>query len=63
MGLSGLFRSLCFPLWISVESCALEIVGLESGLGLIIADFLPSPDLPEAPSGREGRSLRPAVFS
>jgi len=39
MGLSGLFRSPCFPLWLSVESCVLEIVGLELWSGLIIADF------------------------
>jgi hypothetical protein len=30
MGLSGFFRSPCFPLWLSVESRVLEIVGLES---------------------------------
>ena len=39
MGLSGCFRSLCFPLWLSVESRVLEIVGLESGSGLIMGDI------------------------
>jgi hypothetical protein len=40
MGLSGPFRSLCFPLWLGVESRVLEIVGLESGSGLIMGDII-----------------------
>ena len=36
MGLSGPFRSLCFPLWLGVESRVPEIVGLESESGLIM---------------------------
>jgi hypothetical protein len=40
MGLSGLFRSLRIPLGISVENRFLEIVGLDSGSGLIMGDFL-----------------------
>jgi hypothetical protein len=40
MGLSGLFRSLCFPLGISVENPVLEIEGLESRSGLIIGDLV-----------------------
>ena len=39
MGLSVLFRSPCFPLWLSVENRALEFVGLESGLGLEMGEF------------------------
>jgi len=39
MGLSSPFRSLCFPLWLSVESRVLEIVGLKSGSGLIMGDI------------------------
>jgi hypothetical protein len=39
MGLSGLFRSPCFPLRLSVESRVLEIVGSESGTALIMGDF------------------------
>ena len=39
MGLSGLFRSPCFPLWLSVENRAVEFVGLESGLGLEMGEF------------------------
>ncbi len=34
-----LFRSLCFPLWLSVESRVLEMLGLESGSGLIMGDI------------------------
>ena len=40
MGLSGPFRSLCFPLWLGVESRVLEIVGLESGSGLTMGDII-----------------------
>jgi len=39
MGLSELFRSPWFPLWLGVESRALEFVGLESGLGLEMGEF------------------------
>src|SRR6267143_5402913 len=39
MGLYGPFRCLCFSLWLSVESRALEILGFEWGLGLIIGDI------------------------
>ena len=39
MGLSGPFRTLCFPLWLGVESRILEIVGLESGSGLTMGDI------------------------
>jgi len=39
MGLSVLFRSPCFPLWLSVENRAVEFVGLESGLGLEMGEF------------------------
>ncbi len=39
MGLSGPFRPLCFPLWLSVESRVLEIMGLKSGSGLIMGDI------------------------
>ena len=42
MGLSGLFRSPCFPLWLSVENRAVEFVGLESGLGLEMSEFFSS---------------------
>jgi hypothetical protein len=41
MGLSGYFGSLLIPLEISVENRFLEIVGLESGSGLILGDFVP----------------------
>jgi hypothetical protein len=37
--LSGPFRSPCIPLGISVENGVLEIVGLESGSGLVMGDF------------------------
>ena len=37
-GLVRLFRSPRFPLWSSVEGRVLEIVGLDPGLGLTIAD-------------------------
>jgi hypothetical protein len=39
IGLSGLFRSPWIPLGISVEDHALEIMGLESELGLIMGEF------------------------
>ena len=39
IGLSGVFRSLWFPLGISVEDSVLEIVGLDSKLGLIMGEF------------------------
>jgi len=39
MGFSGPFRCLCFPMWLGVENRVLEIVGLESGLGLILGDI------------------------
>jgi len=39
MGLSRLFRSLCFPLAISVENMVVEIEGLESRSGLIMDDL------------------------
>jgi len=39
MGLSGLFRSPWFPLGIGVEDSVLEIVGLDSKLGLIMREF------------------------
>ena len=42
MGLSELFRSPWFPLWLGVESRALEFVGLESGLGLEMGEFFSS---------------------
>src|SRR6266571_3003126 len=41
-GLSGLFRSQCFPLWLSVESRVLEFVGLELGLGLEMGEVFSS---------------------
>src|SRR3989454_2224440 len=39
IGLSGLFRSLCFPLGISVEDHVLEIAGVDSGSRLTMGDF------------------------
>ena len=39
IGLSGLFRSPCFPLGISVEDHLLEMAGFDSRLGLIMGDF------------------------
>src|SRR5437879_10202352 len=39
IGCSGLFRSLCFPLGISVEDHVLEIAGVDSGSGLTMGDF------------------------
>ncbi len=39
IGLSGLLRSPCIPLGISVETSVLEIAGLDLGLGLIMGDF------------------------
>ena len=39
MGLSVLFRSPCFPQWVSVEYYALEFVGLEWGSGLEMGEF------------------------
>ena len=39
IGLSGLFRSPWIPLGIGVENRVLEIVGLDSRLGLILGDF------------------------
>jgi hypothetical protein len=39
IGLSRLFRSMCFPLGISVEDHVLEIAGLESRSGLIMGEF------------------------
>ncbi len=39
MGWSGYFRSRCIPLAISVEDQFLEIVGLDSGLGLETGDI------------------------
>jgi hypothetical protein len=41
IGLSRVFLSLRIPLGISVETCVLEIEGLELGLGLIMGDFRP----------------------
>ena len=38
-GLVWLFSISAFSLWLSVESRVLEIVGLESGSGLILGDF------------------------
>jgi hypothetical protein len=49
-GLSRVFRSPCIPLGISVEKKDLEIVGLESGSGLIMGDF-------HKWAGREGRRV------
>src|SRR5881409_816677 len=59
MGLSGLFRPLCFPLGLSVESRVLEIVGLEWGLRLIISDFFHSLGFHQPLLRREVESLRP----
>jgi hypothetical protein len=39
LGLSGRFRSPWIPLGISVEDHVLEIVGLDSELGLILGEF------------------------
>ena len=62
MGLSGLFRPLCFPLWLSVESRVLEIVGLESGLRLIIAVFLPFSGFPSTTLASRGRVAKIPYF-
>jgi len=63
MGLSGLFRSLRFPLWLNVGNTVLEFVGLESRSGLIMRDFAnrnpPSPTL----TSHDALLLSPPPFS
>ena len=39
IGLSRVYRSLCFPLGIGVETSVLEIASLDFGFGLIMGDF------------------------